>query len=149
METPQAHPRVMQGVRRRDLLKTGLAAGLMLSASPLHRPLALCAAEAGQPKRGGILREVLFGDRLALRLGNVLVARPGGVEVRQPNSLSGRHAAGVDDLVDGRHGLSDLAFDGDARSPVGRIGNPSYTDVALMLHVKHPRAASVSSLLVC
>ena len=56
METPQAHPRVMQGVRRRDLLKTGLAAGLMLSASPLHRPLALCAAEAGQPKRGGILR---------------------------------------------------------------------------------------------
>ena len=40
METPQAHPRVIQGVRRRDLLKTGLAAGLMLSASPLHRPLA-------------------------------------------------------------------------------------------------------------
>ena len=56
METPQAHPRVIQSVRRRDLLKTGLAAGVMLSAWPLHCPLALWGAEAGQPKRGGILR---------------------------------------------------------------------------------------------
>jgi peptide/nickel transport system substrate-binding protein len=56
METPQAHPRVIQGVRRRDLLKAGLAAGVTLSAWPLHRPHALWAEEAGQPKRGGILR---------------------------------------------------------------------------------------------
>jgi peptide/nickel transport system substrate-binding protein len=56
METPQAHPRVIQGVRRRDLLKAGLAAGVTLSAWPLPRPQGLWAAEAGQPKRGGILR---------------------------------------------------------------------------------------------
>ena len=41
---------------RRDVLKAGLAAGAMLSAWPLHRPPALWGAEAGQPKRGGILR---------------------------------------------------------------------------------------------
>jgi hypothetical protein len=56
METPQAHPRVIQGVRRRDLLKAGLAAGVTLSAWPLHRPHSLWAGEAGPPKRGGILR---------------------------------------------------------------------------------------------
>src|SRR5215475_15551595 len=56
METPQAHPRVMRGMRRRELLKAGLAAGAMLSAWPLHRPQVLWAADAGQPKRGGILR---------------------------------------------------------------------------------------------
>src|SRR5712692_10274558 len=56
METPQAHPRGMPGVRRRDLLKAGLAAGVTLSAWPLPRPSALWGAEAGQPKRGGILR---------------------------------------------------------------------------------------------
>jgi peptide/nickel transport system substrate-binding protein len=56
METPQAHPRVIQGVRRRDLLKAGLAAGATLSAWPLHRPRSLWAGEAGSPKRGGILR---------------------------------------------------------------------------------------------
>jgi peptide/nickel transport system substrate-binding protein len=55
METSQAHPRVMPGVRRRDLLKAGLAAGLTLSVWPLPRPQALWAAEAGHPKRGGIL----------------------------------------------------------------------------------------------
>jgi len=43
-------------VRRRDLLKAGLAAGVTLSAWPLSRPPALWGAEAGQPKRGGILR---------------------------------------------------------------------------------------------
>src|SRR5262249_35721737 len=31
MKTPQAHPLVIQGVRRRDLLKAGLAAGATLS----------------------------------------------------------------------------------------------------------------------
>src|SRR3989440_7464306 len=56
METPQAHPRIMQGVRRRDLLKAGLAAGGALSSWPLPRLQGLWAAEAGQPKRGGILR---------------------------------------------------------------------------------------------
>ena len=56
MDTPQAHPRVIRGVRRRELLKTGLAAGVTLSAWPLPRPQVLWAAEAGPPKRGGILR---------------------------------------------------------------------------------------------
>ena len=44
------------GVRRRELLKAGLAAGVALSAWPLAHPSALWGAEAGQPKRGGILR---------------------------------------------------------------------------------------------
>src|SRR5215471_4384156 len=56
MDTPQAHPRIIQGVRRRDLLKAGLAAGVMLSAWPPSHPPVLWGAEAGQPKRGGILR---------------------------------------------------------------------------------------------
>ena len=56
METPQAHPRVSQAVRRRDLLKAGLAAGVTWSTWPLHQPQGLWAAEAGPPKRGGILR---------------------------------------------------------------------------------------------
>src|SRR5215831_4599910 len=56
METPQAHPRVIQGVRRRDLLKAGLVAGVMLSTWPLHRSHSLWAEEAGLPKRGGVLR---------------------------------------------------------------------------------------------
>jgi len=38
------------------MLKAGLVAGAALSALPLHSPIALWAAEAGQPKRGGILR---------------------------------------------------------------------------------------------
>src|SRR2546422_9017859 len=41
---------------RRALLKAGLAAGAALSAWPLHRPPVLWGAEAGPPKRGGILR---------------------------------------------------------------------------------------------
>src|SRR5215467_9001218 len=56
MEIPQAHPPVIPGVRRRDVLKAGLAAGVTLSAWPLSCPQALWAAEAGPPKRGGILR---------------------------------------------------------------------------------------------
>src|SRR2546430_14080039 len=56
METLQAYPRVMQGVRRRDLLKAGLAAGVALSSWPLPRLQGLWAADAGPPKRGGILR---------------------------------------------------------------------------------------------
>ena len=56
METPQAHLRVNQGVRRRDLLKAGLATGVTLAGWPLPHPPALWGAEAGAPKRGGILR---------------------------------------------------------------------------------------------
>jgi peptide/nickel transport system substrate-binding protein len=44
------------GLRRRDVLKAGLVAGMTLSARPLARPAVLWGAEAGQPKRGGILR---------------------------------------------------------------------------------------------
>src|SRR5215831_13187291 len=44
------------GLRRRDLLQVGLAAGVTLSAWPLARPAVLWGVEAGQPKRGGILR---------------------------------------------------------------------------------------------
>src|SRR6266700_1626820 len=56
METRQAQAPQANGVSRRDLLKAGLAAGATLSAWPLHRPPALWGAEAGPPKRGGILR---------------------------------------------------------------------------------------------
>jgi len=56
MDIPQAHLRVMPGVRRRDLLKAGLTAGAMFSALPLAHPLTLWGVEAGLPKRGGILR---------------------------------------------------------------------------------------------
>src|SRR6266571_3578159 len=50
------YPQNTQGVRRRELLKAGLAAGVTLSTWPLYRPPALWGAEVGQPKRGGILR---------------------------------------------------------------------------------------------
>jgi peptide/nickel transport system substrate-binding protein len=50
------HPQKTQGVHRRELLKAGLAAGVTLSAWPLSHPATLWGAEAGQPKRGGILR---------------------------------------------------------------------------------------------
>jgi peptide/nickel transport system substrate-binding protein len=43
-------------LRRRDLLKAGLASGVMLSAWPLHSPPSLWSREVGQPKRGGTLR---------------------------------------------------------------------------------------------
>src|SRR5262252_2123467 len=56
MQPPQAYPRQVQGMRRRDLLKAGLAAGVTLSTLPLYRPATLWGAEAEQPKRGGILR---------------------------------------------------------------------------------------------
>ncbi len=56
MTRQQAYPGEARGVRRRDLLKAGLAAGVTLSTWPLHTPSVLWGAEAGQPKRGGILR---------------------------------------------------------------------------------------------
>jgi peptide/nickel transport system substrate-binding protein len=58
METLQAHPPVVQGVRRREVLKAGLAAGVTLSAWSLPVPSGLWGADAGPPKRGGILRIV-------------------------------------------------------------------------------------------
>jgi peptide/nickel transport system substrate-binding protein len=56
MQISQANPRNPQGVYRRDLLKAGLAAGVTLSTWSLHHPAVLWGAEAGQPKRGGVLR---------------------------------------------------------------------------------------------
>ncbi len=45
-----------QGISRREVLKAGLAAGVTLSAWSLPLPAGLWGAEAGPPKRGGILR---------------------------------------------------------------------------------------------
>jgi hypothetical protein len=56
MYTQQTHPHNVEGVSRRKFLKAGLAAGATLSALPLYRPSVLWGAEAGQPRRGGILR---------------------------------------------------------------------------------------------
>jgi ABC-type transport system substrate-binding protein len=56
MNRQQAHPGAARGVRRRDLLKAGLVAGVTLSTWPLQSPSALWGAESGQPRRGGILR---------------------------------------------------------------------------------------------
>src|SRR5215470_19730083 len=50
------HPPRPQGVRRRDLLKASLVAGLTLSAGHLAGPAVFWGAEAGPPRRGGILR---------------------------------------------------------------------------------------------
>src|SRR5690242_15958977 len=56
METPDPTRRTVRHVSRREVLTAGLAAGATLSAGSLHRPPALWGAEAGPPKRGGILR---------------------------------------------------------------------------------------------
>jgi peptide/nickel transport system substrate-binding protein len=56
MPTPLANSRFGESISRRALLQTSLAAGLTLSALPLSRPAPLWGAEAGPPKRGGILR---------------------------------------------------------------------------------------------
>jgi peptide/nickel transport system substrate-binding protein len=56
MEKRSGMPRTGLSPSRRDLLKTGLAAGAMLSAGPLYRPAPLLSAETGPAKRGGILR---------------------------------------------------------------------------------------------
>src|SRR5262249_50838761 len=50
------HPHKTPGVSRRALLKTGLVAGVTLSAWPFVSPPAPAGADVGQPKRGGILR---------------------------------------------------------------------------------------------
>jgi peptide/nickel transport system substrate-binding protein len=56
METPSTARQMAPRLRRRDVLKAGLAAGVALSTWALARPPALWGAEAGQPKRGSILR---------------------------------------------------------------------------------------------
>ena len=56
MYPQQTYPENGLGLSRRKLLKTSLLAGVTLSALPLSRPAALWGAEAGQPKRGGVLR---------------------------------------------------------------------------------------------
>ncbi len=55
MPRQNAYPRHAQGLSRRDLLKAGLAAGVM-SAWPFYMPSPLWGEEGGPPKRGGILR---------------------------------------------------------------------------------------------
>jgi len=56
MPTPQGRLGHAAGISRREVLKAGLAVGATLSAWSLPHPPALWGAEAGQPKRGGILR---------------------------------------------------------------------------------------------
>ena len=56
MPTPQPRPPYVRGMTRRALLTAGLTAGVALSIRPLSHPPALWGAEAGPPKRGGILR---------------------------------------------------------------------------------------------
>src|SRR5215510_5307060 len=56
MYTQRAYSHLTKGLSRRQLLQMGLAAGLTVSALPLSHSASLWGAEAGQPKRGGILR---------------------------------------------------------------------------------------------
>src|SRR6516165_1600087 len=56
MHIQRAYSHLAEGLSRRALLHMGLAAGLTVSVLPLSRPAPLWGAEAGQPKRGGILR---------------------------------------------------------------------------------------------
>ena len=56
MDTSQGHPRTAPGVRRRELLHAGLAAGVTMAAWPRTRPAVLWGGEVGPPRRGGILR---------------------------------------------------------------------------------------------
>ena len=55
METRHAQHHHTQGVSRRHLLQAGLAAGATLATWPLYHPTSSWGAEAGTPKRGGIL----------------------------------------------------------------------------------------------
>jgi peptide/nickel transport system substrate-binding protein len=56
MRTPDTARRIAPHLTRRELLKAGLAAGATFALRPLGRPSLLWGSEAGQPKRGGILR---------------------------------------------------------------------------------------------
>src|SRR5207245_8162532 len=55
MHTQRAYSHLAEGFSRRELLHMGLAAGLAVSVLPLSHPAPLWGAEAGPPKRGGIL----------------------------------------------------------------------------------------------
>src|SRR5262245_7369700 len=56
MQPQNTRPRHARGLSRRALLQAGLAAGATLSVWPFSRLPTLWSAEAGPPKRGGILR---------------------------------------------------------------------------------------------
>src|SRR5882724_5669705 len=56
MHPQRVYSHLVEGISRRQLLQMGLAAGLTVSALPLSRPAPLWGAEAGPPRRGGILR---------------------------------------------------------------------------------------------
>src|SRR5262245_64595159 len=56
MQPQNTRPRHTHGLSRRTLLQAGLAAGATLSAWPFSGRPTLWSAEAGPPKRGGILR---------------------------------------------------------------------------------------------
>jgi peptide/nickel transport system substrate-binding protein len=56
MHTQRVSSHHTTGISRRELLHRSLAAGLMMSTLPLLRPAPLWGAEAGPPRRGGILR---------------------------------------------------------------------------------------------
>jgi hypothetical protein len=68
MEPPPAFPKMVHDLPRRELLKAGLTAGVALSAWPLHAPQALWGADAGLPKRGGILRVWGSDPRTSIRI---------------------------------------------------------------------------------
>ena len=56
MATRPTQHHTTQGMSRRQLLQTGLAAGATLATWPLYHPPGLWGTEAGTPKRGGTLR---------------------------------------------------------------------------------------------
>jgi len=56
MQPQNTRPQHAHGLSRRQLLQAGLAAGATLSTWPFSSPPTLWSAEAGLPKRGGILR---------------------------------------------------------------------------------------------
>jgi hypothetical protein len=55
MNTQPARPQKTQGIRRRELLKSSLTAGVTLSAWPLHSPRR-SGGGSWTTQRGGILR---------------------------------------------------------------------------------------------
>jgi peptide/nickel transport system substrate-binding protein len=56
MHPQRVYGHLAEGISRRALLQMGLTAGLTVSVLPLSAPVPLWGAEAGPPKRGGILR---------------------------------------------------------------------------------------------
>src|SRR5919109_334232 len=56
METRPTQYHAIESITRRRLLQSGLAAGATLAAWPLSHSAAVLGAEAGTPKRGGMLR---------------------------------------------------------------------------------------------